>query len=143
MSSSSSELQEFQNYLADRRKAVFWSNFLAMSDILHRFVYYQREGDWMGHLCESTRILPYLTTAGHYKYGQQYLPLYLSDMKRLPDTAPEVHRMILNGAFAGRRADGHHNGVSPEMLLQRICQGEKRLRWYHTQHRCENKMGVY
>ena len=72
----------------------------------------------MGHLCESARMLPYLTAAGHYKYSQHFLPLYLSDMKRLPDTAPDVHRMILNGAFAGRRADGHHNGVSPDMLLE-------------------------
>ena len=41
------QLLEFQNSLADLPTAVFWSNVLEMSDILHRFVYYQREGDWM------------------------------------------------------------------------------------------------
>ncbi len=60
----------------------------------------------------------YLTAAGHYKYGQQSLPLYLSEMKNLPDTAPVVHEALVNGAFVGRRADGHHNGVSPDMLLE-------------------------
>ena len=25
---------------------------------------------------------------------------------------------MMNGAFVGRRADGHHNGVSPNMLLE-------------------------
>ena len=41
-------------------------------------------------------------------------------MKRLPDTAPEVHRAMMNGAFVGRRAGGHHNGVSPDMFLEQI-----------------------
>lgn len=89
-----------------------------MSDILHRFIYYQREGNWIGHLCESARMLPYLTAAGHYKYGQQPLPLYLEEMKKLPETAPEVHIAMLKGAVVGRRAHGSHNAVSPDMLLE-------------------------
>ena len=60
-------------------------------------------------------MLPYLTAAGHYKHGQQSLHLYLSEMKKLPDIAPEVHIALVKGAFVGRRADGHHNGVSPDM----------------------------
>ena len=64
-------------YLDNYPTAVFWSNFLDMVDILHRFVYYQPVGNWMDHLCESARMLPYLTAAGHFKYGQQSLPLYL------------------------------------------------------------------
>jgi len=44
-------------------------------------------------------MLPYLTAAGHYKYGQQSLPLYLEEMKKLPETAPEVHIAMLKGAF--------------------------------------------
>ncbi len=72
----------------------------------------------MGHLCESARMLPYLTAAGHFKYGQQSLPLYLSEMKKLPITAPEVHTALMHGAFVGRRAAGTHNAVSPDMLLE-------------------------
>lgn len=98
--------------------SIFWSNFLEMSDILQRFIYYQREGNWLGYLCESARMLPYLTAAGHYKYGQQSLPLYLAEMKKLPNTAPEVHNALMQGIFVGRRADGNHNGVSPDMLLE-------------------------
>ena len=63
-------------------------------------------------------MLPYLTAAGHYKYGQQSLPLYLAEMKELPGKAPEVHEALMAGAFVGRRADGNHNGVSPDMLLE-------------------------
>ncbi|KAJ4934022.1 hypothetical protein JOQ06_006830 [Pogonophryne albipinna] len=85
---------------------------------LYWFIYYQREGYWAGDLCESARMLPYLTAAGHYKYGQQSLRLYLSEMKKLPETAPEAHEALMAGAFVGRRADGNHNGVSPDMLLE-------------------------
>ncbi len=108
----------FQESLSEQPTSVFWSIFLEMSDILHRFIYYQREGNWVGHLCESVQMLPYLTAAGHYKYGQQSLPLYLAEMKKLPETAPEVHEALMAGAFVGRRADGSHNGVSPDMLLE-------------------------
>jgi len=44
------KMWDLQKYLDYYPTAVFWSNFLDMVDILHRFVYYQREGNWMGHL---------------------------------------------------------------------------------------------
>ena len=78
------QMVEFQKPFEGHATAKFWLNFLEMSDVLHRFIYHQREGNWMGYLCESTLMLPFLTAAGHYKYGQQSLPLYLSEMKKLP-----------------------------------------------------------
>ena len=61
-------------------------------------------------------MLPY-TTSDHYKYGQQSLPLYLSEMKMLSNTALDLHAALMKGAFVGRRADGNHNCVSPDTLL--------------------------
>lgn len=63
-------------------------------------------------------MIPYLKAAGHYKYGQQSLPLYLDEMKNLPKTAPDVHEALMAGAFVARRADGKHNCVTPDMLLE-------------------------
>jgi len=71
----------------------------------------------MGHLRESARMLPYLTAAGHFKYVEQSLPLYLSEIKKLPVSAPEVHMALMQGAFVGRRAIGAHNAAFPDMLL--------------------------
>ena len=51
-------------------------------------------------------------------FGWQSLPIYLCEMKKLPETAPDVHSALMNGAFVGRRSDGHHNGVCPDMLLE-------------------------
>ena len=69
------------------------------SDILHWFNCYEREGNWIGHLSESEKMLPYLTAAGHYKYGQQSLPIYLY--------APKVHDALMNGGFVGRKEHVH------------------------------------
>ena len=65
------QMVEFQKTFEGHPTAMFWLNFLEMSDILHRFIYHQREGNWMGHLCESALMLPFLTAAVHYKNGQQ------------------------------------------------------------------------
>ena len=60
-------------------------------------------------------MLPFLTAAGHFKHGQQSLPLYIKEMKNLPE---EVEDMFTCGAFVGRRSSGRHNAVSPDMLLE-------------------------
>ena len=111
-------ITEYQESIQRQPNAVFWLQFIKMADILHRFIFYQREGHWQGHLTESGKMLPFLTAAGHYKYGQQSLPLYIHEMKPLPDIAPDVHRAFVRGAFVSRRSDGHHNAVSPDMLLE-------------------------
>ena len=39
-------------------------------------------------------------------------------MKSLPQKSPEVHDALMKGAFVGRRADGSHNSVSLDLLLE-------------------------
>jgi len=68
-------------------------------------------------------MLPFLTAAGHYKYGQS-LPLYLKEMKDLTEFATTVHQAMMGGAFVGRRAEGSHNAVSPDMLLEQSYNGD-------------------
>lgn len=114
----------FQESLSEQPTSIFCSMFLEMSDILHKFIYYQWEGNWVEHLCESAQMLPYLTATGHYKYGQQSLPLYLAEMKKLPEAAPEVHEALMAGAFVRRRADDRHSEVSPDMLLEQTYRAD-------------------
>ena len=77
MLSPQEQLEGFQKYLKVYLTAVFWMEFLQMCDILHQFNCYEREGNLVGHLSESGNMLPYLTAASHYKYGQQSLTIYL------------------------------------------------------------------
>ena len=39
-------------------------------------------------------------------------------MKQLVTIAPSVHNSFVQGNFVARRADGCHNAVSPDMLLE-------------------------
>ena len=63
-------------------------------------------------------MLPYLIAAGHYKYGQQSLPIFLQEMAKLPESAPEGHTAMMNGCFVGRLIAGSRNGVLPDMFLE-------------------------
>lgn len=72
----------------------------------------------MGHLSEAAAMLPYLTAAGHYKYGQESLPLYISEMKELEWTAPPMYESFKQGCFVARRSPGAHNAVSPDIILE-------------------------
>lgn len=112
------QMETFEQSIHESPTAVFWLTFLQMTDILQRFVFYQREEHWKGHLEETANMLPYLAAAGHYKYAQQSVPLYLSEMKKLPETATEIHQAFLDVAFVGRRTAGEHNAVSPDMFLE-------------------------
>ena len=111
-------MNAFENTLQGNSNAAFWLTFLKMADNLQRFILYEREGNWLGYLSEAGNILPFLTAAGHHKYAQQSLPLFLKEMKELPTKAPIVHESMMAGGFVGRRARGSHNSVSPDMLLE-------------------------
>ena len=111
------KLQEFDSTLT-QGNAKFWRTFLEMTDILLRFLFYQREGHWEGHLSESANMLPFLTAAGHFKYGQESLPLYIKEMKQLEAKAPGMYSALSQGCFVARRSAGSHNAVSPDMLLE-------------------------
>ena len=97
---------------------VLWETFLEMMGILLHFLHAQREGLWFEYLAEAGRMVPYLVATGHHKYSV-YLPLYLKEMATLQENAPEVYfRYTEYGDFTIRRAEGRHNGVSPDMVLE-------------------------
>ena len=45
-------------------------------------------------------------------------------MKALFETAPVVHANFLQGKFTVHRAQGNHNGVSPDMILEQTYNAE-------------------
>lgn len=111
-------LEDFCDTNKEAPNFTYWSTFIDMTSILHRFLYAQREGNWQDYLNEAGNMIPYIVAAGHHKYGV-YLPLYLNDMNQLPTTYPTLHkRYIDHGDFTIRRTDGKHNGVSPDMVLE-------------------------
>ena len=51
---------------------------------------------------------------------------YLGDMRRLPVTAPEVHRTFMVGPFAVQRAIGEFNAVGLDLALEQSIQRSKK-----------------
>ena len=100
-----------------------WSTFLEMVGILLCFICAQREGNWQDYLEQADKILPFLISACHYKYGS-YLSLHLKEMKALPQNAPSIYEHFEQGEFTVRRARGRHNGVSPDMVLEQTYNAE-------------------
>ena len=93
------QMKQFIASLDDIPTAMLLANFLEIASILQRFIFYEREACWTGHLLESAQILPYLAAAGHYKYGLQSLPQYIVEMKK----SQELHDALMKGIFVGRR----------------------------------------
>ena len=69
-----------------------------MVGIMKRYVWAERSGNWTAHLNEIENMLPYIVSAGHRNY-MSCLPIYLNDMRALPEKAPEVHEAFLEGKF--------------------------------------------
>jgi len=116
-------LEKFTKTMSASATHTLWITFLDMMRILVCFLHAQRVGNWLDYLDQAGKMLPYIVAAGHHKYGI-YLSLHLQEMKKLPHTAPEVHDRLLHGAFTVRRADGKHNGVSPDMVLEQTYNAE-------------------
>ena len=60
-------IEQFRETLQVQPTANYWLAFLDMARIFLRFLFYQRQGNWLGYLSESAKMLPFFTAAGHYK----------------------------------------------------------------------------
>ena len=55
-------------------------------------------------------MIPYMVSAGHRNYAV-CLPQYLSDMRALSESAPDVYTAFMNGKFCVHRTAGSFNGI--------------------------------
>ena len=55
-------------------------------------------------------MIPYMVSAGHRNYAV-CLPLHLTDMRGLAESAPDVHTEFINGNFCVHRTTGTFNGI--------------------------------
>ena len=72
---------------------------------------------WELHLSTLSDILPYLAASGHNLYTKS-LVIYLEEMKRLPDTHPEVHQHFMEGKHSVRRSDRVWAGLSTDLVIE-------------------------
>ena len=102
------KLDEFEESLAPT--ARFWSMYIEMTQILRRYIQAERSGNWENHLKEVQKMIPYMVSACHRNYAV-CLPLYLTDMRGLVQSAPDVNTEFMNGNFCVHRTTGTFNGI--------------------------------
>ena len=91
-----------------------WLMYLEMMDIVRRYIYTERSGDWALHLATVEEMLPYLVSAGHTKYTA-CVPQYIIAMNSLPASVALEFQMR---NFTVRRKEGKFNGVWTDMALE-------------------------
>ncbi|KAG1695931.1 Glycine receptor subunit alpha-2 [Nymphon striatum] len=96
--------------------ARLWSMYIDMILILRRYIHAERAGLWQQHLQEVRNMLPYTIASGHSKY-MSCLPIYLNEMQKLPETAPEVHEEFAAGKFTVHQTAGNFNGVWTDLAM--------------------------
>ena len=76
--------------MATNRTAKLWLQYMAMVDILKKFIRAERTGNFNLHLEATNDMLPYFAAAGHNFYLKS-AQLYLQKMSKLKTEHPDVH----------------------------------------------------
>ena len=78
-----------------------------------------REGNWSLHLYTVQRLLPLFAVFDQSIY-LCLCSLYLEDMLKLEETAPEVYTQFLDGNLVVKRTPGLFKAVGADMCLEQI-----------------------
>ena len=97
----------------------YWDEYVSMVLLLFDFIEAEREANWDIHLECFKQMLPYDRTFDHAKYFKWGL-IYVIDMLRLPQEAPEVYTAFKEGNHSVSRSKtvSKFNRVSTDMALE-------------------------
>ena len=76
----------------------YWVMYIEMVNIARKYIRAERARDWDDHFLQIEAMLPYIVAAGHTKY-MVCLPLYLQDMRSLPQTHPYIYEQFKAGTL--------------------------------------------
>ena len=76
----------------------YWDTFIRLMTHIENLIRSDREGNWTLHLQSVQNLLPIFSAFDSTNY-LRWCSLYLEDMYRLPETAPEVHNLSWKGGL--------------------------------------------
>ena len=76
-----------------------------------------RESDWNLHLHVVKEIMPMFSVCDRTNY-LRWGSVYIEDMQKLPETAPDVYKAFSSGNFSVKRTPGEFNSVGVDMCLE-------------------------
>ena len=113
-----SDFKQFIEELCNKcETAKYWNTFIEMVSLIKDLIRADREGDWELHLYTVQRLLPLFAIFDKVNY-LRWASLYLEDMRRLPETHPEVHRQFMEGNFVVKRTAGLFKAIAVDLALE-------------------------
>ena len=77
----------------------YWIIYIDMCQTNKRYIEAERSGNWTKYLAEvHQNMIPYIVSSGNIKYAT-CLPIYLNEMRALPETHPSVFQSLFQRQF--------------------------------------------
>ena len=95
----------------------YWDNFIQMVKILRDLIRADREGNWNLHLHSLKAILPFFAVFDRTNY-LRWCSLYVEDMQKLSERAPDVYTNFQEGKFSVKHTPGKFKAVAADMCLE-------------------------
>ena len=120
------DLNEEKAHLSGTRTGRLWIQYMAMVDLLRKFIKAERLGKWALHLQSMFDMLPYFAASGHNLYLKS-VRLYLQKMSKLEVDHPDVYRHFVNGLHVIRRSDREWAGLSTDLAIEQCLMHNAQL----------------
>lgn len=97
-----SDGQSYTEWMQNKRRASpqfqYWITVMELEAMLLQFVRCLRSAEFDDYIEIMEQMCPWYLATDHTHYGR-WLPIFVSDLKRLRDNHPEVHQQFLRGHF--------------------------------------------
>ena len=114
-------VDEFERFISkcceESETFRYWNTFLHLVSHLENLIQSDREGNWNLQVQAIQDLLPLFAAFDSTNY-LRWCFLYLEDMRRLPEIAPEVHSEFMEGRFAVKRTMGRFKAVGADLVLE-------------------------
>ena len=94
----------------------YWDTFIYLIHQVENLVHADRDGDCTLHLQAVQALLPIFAAFDSTNY-LRWCSLYLEDMHKLTDTAPDAYQAFMAGKCVVKRTHGTFNAVGAGMAL--------------------------
>ncbi|KAG1696934.1 Alpha-N-acetylgalactosaminidase [Nymphon striatum] len=118
---SDSLLTDFDQFIEENRSKnetfLYWDTFIHLMTLLENLIRSDREGNWALQVQSVQSLLPLFAAFDSTNY-LRWCSLYLEDMHKLAETAPEVYKAFTEGKCVVKHTEGRFKAVGADMALE-------------------------
>lgn len=113
-----SESDNYFQWIEEKRSSPqfeYWITVMRLQSILLQFVKCLRTADIDGYIKVLDEMSPWYLVTDHTHYGR-WLPIQISDLKRLPERHPETYKQFQQGHFTSRKTNRNFSCIADDQL---------------------------